>query len=298
MVLRPACQICYNKYQGKKGGCMKRDYLIPREKSKKVIHLDPRGRGVGQKHYGAGILYVLAVLCLLYCVGIGLFVSFGSYFFLIWGVTGLLCAAWAWILTHRSIQEKIPGWMRITFRSLVAAGMLFLLILEGMIVSRFNATAEAGADYVIILGAQWRTTGPSYVLQKRLDKAIGYLLANPDTKVIVSGGQGYDEPVSEAEGMKGYLEEAGIDPERILTEDASTNTTQNLICSGELLNKSEDKVVIVTNNFHMFRALAIAKKQGYTHVEGLSAGMYPITVPNNLLREAFGVVKDFMANHL
>ena len=98
--------------------------------------------------------------------------------------------------------------------------------------------------------------------------------------------------------MKGYLEEAGINPERILTEDASTNTTQNLIYSGELLNKSEDKVVIVTNNFHMFRALAIAKKQGYTHVEGLSAGMYPITIPNNLLREAFGVVKDFMANHL
>ena len=140
--------------------------------------------------------------------------------------------------------------------------------------------------------------GPSYVLQKRLDKAIEYLNANPETKVIVSGGQGYNEPISEAEGMQGYLETAGIDPERILMEDASTNTTQNLIFSGELLDKSEDSVVVITNNFHMFRALAIARKQGYAHVEGLSAGTYPITVPNNLLREAFGVVKDFMANHL
>ena len=157
---------------------------------------------------------------------------------------------------------------------------------------------RAGADYVIILGAQWKTTGPSYVLQKRLDKAIEYLNANPETKVIVSGGQGYNEPVSEAEGMKGYLADAGIDPERILAEDASTNTTQNLIYSGELLNKSEDSVVVVTNNFHMFRALAIAKKQGYLHVEGLSAGTFPLTVPNNLLREAFGIVKDFMANNL
>ena len=95
-----------------------------------------------------------------------------------------------------------------------------------------------------------------------------------------------------------YSVDAGIDPERILTEDASTNTTQNLIYSGELLNKSEDSVVVVTNNFHMFRALAIAKKQGYLHVEGLSAGTYPLTVPNNLLREAFGIVKDFMANNL
>ena len=163
---------------------------------------------------------------------------------------------------------------------------------------QFGAKAEEGADYVIILGAQWKTTGPSYALQKRLDKAIEYLNANPETKAIVSGGQSYNEPVSEAEGMKGYLADAGIDPERILAEDASTNTTQNLIYSGELLNKSEDSVVVVTNNFHMFRALAIAKKQGYLHVEGLSAGTFPLTVPNNLLREAFGIVKDFMANNL
>ena len=231
---------------------MKRDRLIPVEKSKKVIYLDPRGRGVDQKHYGAMALYVLAVLCALYCVGIGLFVGFGSYFFLIWGVIAAFCAAWGWILTHKSVQERIPRWIRMTFCGLVAAGILLLLILEGMIFGQFGAKAEAG----------------------------------------------YNEPVSEAEGMKGYLADAGIDPERILAEDASTNTTQNLIYSGELLNKSEDSVVVVTNNFHMFRALAIAKKQGYLHVEGLSAGTFPLTVPNNLLREAFGIVKDFMANNL
>ena len=167
---------------------MKRDRLIPVEKSKKVIYLDPRGRGVDQKHYGAMALYVLAVRCALYCVGIGLFV----------GAIAAFCAAWGWILTHNSVQERIPRWIRMTFRGLVAAGMLLLLILEGMIFGQFGAKAEAGADYVIILGAQWKTTGPSYVLQKRLDKAIEYLNANPETKVIVSGGQGYNEPVSEA----------------------------------------------------------------------------------------------------
>ena len=188
-----------------------------------------------KKHYGARALYVLAVLCLLYCVGIGLFVAFGSYFFLVWGVIGAFCAAWAWVLTRRTVYYWIPRWLHITFRSLVMAGMVLLLIIEGMIVSQFHATAQEGADYVIILGAQWKTSGPSYVLQKRLDKAIEYLNANPETKVIVSGGQGYNEPISEAEGMQGYLETAGIDPERILMEDASTNTTQNLIFSGELL---------------------------------------------------------------
>ena len=111
---------------------MKRDRLIPVEKSKKVIYLDPRGRGVDQKHYGAMALYVLAVLCALYCVGIGLFVGFGSYFFLIWGVIAAFCAAWGWILTHKSVQERIPRWIRMTFCGLVAAGILLLLILEGI----------------------------------------------------------------------------------------------------------------------------------------------------------------------
>ena len=168
---------------------MKRDRLIPVEKSKKVIYLDPRGRGVDQKHYGAMALYVLAVLCALYCVGIGLFVGFGSYFFLIWGVIAAFCAAWGWILTHKSVQERIPRWIRMTFCGLVAAGILLLLILEGMIFGQFGAKAEAGADYVIILGAQWKTTGPSYVLQKRLDKAIEYLNANPETVVLLSKGE-------------------------------------------------------------------------------------------------------------
>ena len=118
---------------------MKRDRLIPVEKSKKVIYLDPRGRGVDQKHYGAMALYVLAVLCALYCVGIGLFVGFGSYFFLIWGAIAAFCAAWGWILTHKSVQERIPRWIRMTFCGLVAAGILLLLILEGMIFGQFGA---------------------------------------------------------------------------------------------------------------------------------------------------------------
>ena len=276
---------------------MKRNHLIPREKSKKVIYLDPRGRGVGEKHYGARALYVLAVLCLLYCVGIGLFVAFGSYFFLVWGVIGAFCAAWAWVLTHRTVYYWIPRWLRMIPESCDGRdGIASYYRRDDRRSVPCHGAGRCGlCDHT---GSSVEDFRPSYVLQKRLDKAIEYLNANSETKVIVSGGQGYNEPISEAEGMQGYLETAGIDPERILMEDASTNTTQNLIFSGELLDKSEDSVVVITNNFHMFRALAIARKQGYAHVEGLSAGTYPVTVPNNLLREAFGVVKDFMANHL
>ena len=97
--------------------------------------------------------------------------------------------------------------------------------------------------------------------------------------------------------MYGYLVEAGIEAERILQEDQATNTVENLVLSSDFLDKEKDKVVLVTNNFHMFRALSLAKGQGYKQVEGLAAGSYPGMLPNNLLREFFGVGKDFLVGN-
>jgi uncharacterized SAM-binding protein YcdF (DUF218 family) len=168
---------------------------------------------------------------------------------------------------------------------------------EGLILSEFGSKAAPGADYVIVLGAQWKSHGPSYVLKKRLDKAVDYLLDNPETQVIVTGGQGGNEHITEAEGMYGYLVEAGIEAARIHQEDQATNTVENLVLSSAFLDKEMDKVVLVTNNFHMFRALRLAKGQGYQQVEGLAAGSYPGMLPNNLLREFFGVGKDFLVGN-
>ena len=167
-----------------------------------------------------------------------------------------------------------------------------------MILGQFNAQAKQGADYVIVLGAWWKNDRPSYILQQRLDTAVKYLQANPETRVIVSGGQGSNEVISEAEGMAMYLENAGIDAERIIRENRSTSTNENLIFSSEYLDKAEDHVVLVTSNYHIFRAMKIAQKQGYIHVEGLAAPSYTAMVPNNLLREFFGVVKDFVVGNL
>ena len=202
------------------------------------------------------------------------------------------------LAVHPAWLAKIPFWLKGAFVVCSIIGLLLLVLVEGLILSQFGAKAEAGADYMIVLGAQWKQSGPSYVLQKRLDKAITYLEQNPETIVIVSGGQGSNEPIAEAEGMKGYLMEKGIAEERILTENKSANTCQNLAYSSQLLDKENDSVVLVTNNFHMYRALSIAKKQGYLQIEGLSAGSYPAMLPNNLLREFFGVIKDFFVGNL
>lgn len=119
-----------------------------------------------------------------------------------------------------------------------------------------------GLDYIIVLGAQVRKDGPSPVLKYRLDKAVEYLNENPDTVCIVSGGQGSNEPWTEAEGMAQYLQEKGIDTARILTEDQSQTTEQN-ITNSKMLMKEGASVGIVTNNFHVFRALQIAKSTDF-----------------------------------
>lgn len=277
---------------------MKREHLIPPEKSKKIIYLDERGRGT--RHFKILSLFcaVAAGLCLLYCLSIGLFMGYGTSFFLIWAAMAVGLGGLSWLFANRRQLERIPVWLKRSFLvCLIIGGSCFLLV-EGLILSRFGEEAKPGADYVIVLGAQWKENGPSYVLQKRLDKALEYLKDNPDTKVIVTGGKGDNEHMSEAEGMQGYLVAAGIAPERIFMEDKSTNTYENFVFSSEYLDEENERVVVVTNNFHVFRATAIAGKQGYAHVEGLAAGSYPAMLPNNMFREFIGVLKDFLMGNL
>lgn len=277
---------------------MKKPHLIPFEKSKRVIYLDKRGKEKAKTPVSAKFFGGLGVLCLLYCLSIFFFMGYGTSFFLIWGALAVGCGFFSLLLAHRQWLKRIPKWLRMSFTIGVAIGLMLFAIVEGLILSQFAAKPQPGADYVLVLGAQWKANGPSYVLQKRLDTALQYLGDNPETLVIVSGGQGSNEVISEAAGMQSYLIAAGIDEERILVEDKSINTCENLVFSGTLFDKTNDRVVLVTNNFHVYRATKIAEKQGYAHVEGLAAGSYPAMLPNNLLREFLGVVKDFCVGNM
>ncbi len=271
--------------------------LTPFEKSRKVIYLERRGRPERRLPFSAVFFWILGVCCILYCAGVAV-IGFGTYFFLVWGGLGAGALLVGTFLADRERVRRLPGWLRGAAVTVFLAGVILFCAVEGLIFSQYHAKPQPGADYMIILGAQWKMSGPSEVLRRRLDRALEYLRENPDTIVIVSGGQGSNEPVSEAAGMRQYLVDAGISDERILTEDRSTNTAENLAFSGRLLDASGDRVVIVTNNFHMFRALKIAEKQGYKNTEGLAASAVAGLVPNNLLREFLGVVKDFVMGNL
>ncbi|MDE7282292.1 MAG: YdcF family protein, partial [Lachnospiraceae bacterium] len=176
--------------------------------------------------------------------------------------------------------------------------MLLFVVVEGCIISGFMAKGEKNLDYIIVLGAKVRQDGPSAVLKYRLDKAYDYLIENENTICIVSGGQGTNEPFSEAKGMYDYLTGRGIAPQRIIMEDKATDTSENIAFSMEFLDKENDSVGIVTNNFHVFRGVHLAKHQGIKSVCGISANSDVFFLLNNMLREFAGVMKDLIYGNL
>lgn len=241
---------------------------------------------------------VLAVLCFCYFLAIRFVIGFGSNFYFIWFAAALFFGGCAMCVWFHLWKRLVPKWLRIAIVSAIAIGASLFLITEGIIFSGFFQKGVQNADYAIVLGAQWKWNGPSLVLKKRLDAANIYLQNNPNTKVIVSGGQGFNEPISEAEGMKQYLINAGIEEDRIITEALSTSTSENLKYSSSLLDIEQSQVVIITSDFHVFRGCAIARKCGYKKVTGLAAPSVYTMLPNNLLREFMGVWKDWLTGNM
>lgn len=242
-----------------------------------------------------GILIFFGLLSVLYGFLI-LQVGSGTSFWLIWEVIGI-CFFLLAVLLHKDffVTHKKIGMF---FSGCVAVGVIVLVVLCGMIATEFKSIDNPNMDYIIVLGAQVRENGPSVALRYRLDAATDYLKQNPETLCIVSGGQGANEPFSEAEGMANYLIENGIEERRIILEDKSTSTVENLKYSKILMEVPYDSVGIVTNNFHMFRATRIAKAQGLNGVFGVAADSSALYLPNNVLRECLGILKDWMMRNI
>ena len=245
-----------------------------------------------------GTIIYLAIAVLLVIYGITIMsLQSGSKFFILWFITGGIFAL-AGFVHNSGIFAGFHKGLRITINILVIAGVLWLLVTQLLVVSAFFSKPSKGLDYILVLGSQVTESGPAPITKLRLDTAYDYLSENGDTRVIVSGGMAGSESKSEGEVMKDYLVGRGIAPDRILTEEESRNTTENIRLSSNYFDKEEDTIGIVTNNFHLFRAKAIAKKQGLKNVSGIAAPCPPYYLPNNMFRESFGITKDFLFGNL
>lgn len=155
-------------------------------------------------------------------------------------------------------------------------------------------------EVMIVLGCQVHPWGPSVLLQDRLDTALGYLQEHPETTVVVSGGQGADEPMSEAACMGDYLTAQGFPQEQILLEDGSHNTWQNLNNSLDLLSRegidTTQEVVIVSNGFHLTRVRMLYNRLysgDYLSTLAAPSSHAPSRV-KMYLREPLALIKSFL----
>ncbi len=243
---------------------------------------------------------VLGILCFIYYIGITAYAGIRTSLSWLWVLGGLFFLL-LWRLQIRAAAQPEAAMLRYVIRGMFAlliAGIVVLVLVGSRIVASMHVQPEAGLDYVIVLGAQVRGERPSRALRRRLDRAAEYARENPDTMLILSGGQGPDEGISEAECMRRYLTEQGIEEERMLLEDKSTSTRENLSFSAKFLNPSEDRVGVLTNSFHVYRAMMLAEKQGYAHVSGIPASADLGMQPHNVLRETCGVLAEWVQSLL
>lgn len=193
-----------------------------------------------------------------------------------------------------------PRWIK-ALLALVLVGVLCFGGLFGAVMYGSYDHINGNPQIMVILGCQVKPWGPSILLQDRLDKALDYLEDHPDMTVVVSGGQGPDEHVTEARAMADYLMEQGVEEERILLEEASHNTVQNLRYTARLLEEEgydmEQDIVVVSNGFHLTRVRMLFDRV-WGGDENLSTLAAPSShVPSRIkmyIREPLALVKSFV----
>lgn len=226
-----------------------------------------------------------------------LFVGFGFSLLWLWALGGGICLVCA-MLTKRYGRLPLPKWLFRAICVIVSLILALFIFLEGCIFTQFSAKGEDGLDYIVVLGAKVKSGGvPSKPLYWRIDAAEKYLRDNQGTVAILSGGKGADEPMSEAQCMYNVLISRGIDENRLILEDKSTNTNENIRNSLRLMNE-DASFGVVTNNFHVFRAMHIAKTVCGRDVSGISAEYKDALWVHYMAREAVGIFKDTLLGNM
>ena len=168
--------------------------------------------------------------------------------------------------------------------------MLYCLILSGMMLYAAHKKPKQAPQAVIVLGCKVRGTEPSLMLWRRIQAAQKALSEYPDAVVVVSGGQGSDEDISEAECMKRELIALGVDASRIIKEDRSVTTAENLRFSKGLLEERgiTGGLMIATDGYHELRAQYLAKLEGLPDCSAAAAYTSWYLLPTYMVREWLG----------
>ena len=226
-----------------------------------------------------GIILVLYYLVLKLMFG---FIAFSSMFCML-GI----------VLIIYSFIELIRNIVTILF----TIGLVLFISVEGLIIYNGHHVDKEKPDYLMVLGAGLRGTKISTSLLYRLETALDFHELYPDVKIIVSGGQGEGEKISEASAMRNFLVDNGVDSSQIIMEDKSTDTYENFLYTKKILDEESEvkdpTVTVISNNFHMFRAKFLANEVGINTL-GYPAPSHKVSAIVFYVREFFGVIKAFV----
>ena len=214
--------------------------------------------------------------------------------------TALVCLGIIGVILFYTLMPLVgrvfPQFARVTtivFTVLLLCGLALFSFTEYHIIQASFGTPDAEAEYLVVLGAKVRDDGPSVSLWDRINAAADYLKAHEDTIAIVSGGQGEDEPITEAQCMHDELVKLGIDESRIWMEDKATSTDENMRFTLDLIEEKTgtrpEKLAILSSEYHLYRSSLMAKKLGIEFV-GVPAKTSRLSqLVNHAMREVAGV---------
>jgi len=214
--------------------------------------------------------------------------------------SALVCLCLMGVLMFYNIcyltQNKHPRLTRVVkrvFTFLLCIGLIVVGITECLIIHASLGDPNESCEYMLVLGAKVRNDGPSVSLMDRIRAAAAYMEAHPEVIAIVSGGQGPDEPMTEARCMYEELVKLGIDPDRIWLEEKATSTWENLRFTLALIEEKTgqqpEKIGLLSSEYHLFRTKLFARECGVEAV-GIPARTSRISqMVNHFLREVAGV---------
>ena len=235
--------------------------------------------------------YFFLISCI-FCVVYGIvmfFTNITKTFFFIWLFLAFIFYI-VYMIYQNGIIDIIPIYIRKTIFVLAILFIILFVIEFFDILKYYNKRPQNNLDYVIVLGALVTDNGPAMSTIYRLDETIAYLNENPNTKCILTGSKGSNEPDYESVVMAKYLINNNIDRERLFIEKDSFSTYENISNSKQFLDIDNNTVGIVTNNFHVRRALYLAENLGYKHIDGLASYSLPINALSNLCRETMAMI--------
>ncbi len=249
------------------------------------------------KNIKAKLWLAIGILFVAYYLFEGIVVGFGFSLLWLWFAAGVACIILS-ALTFKYGRIPIPKWLFFVFCILLSVIIAVFCAFEVLIVSHMSEVGEKGLDYIVVLGAKVRNDEvPTKPLYHRIGAAEKYLRENPNTIAVLSGGKGADEPISEAMCMYNVLTSRGIPKERLIIEDKSTSTNENIRFSLSLMRENST-FGVVTNNFHVYRAMQISKKISGRDVSGIAAPYGDTLLIHYMAREAVGILKDYIGGNM